>query len=131
MTPTVRVAEPHEVVRLKGLMERLEANPSIKFLDCHEVRLAPGTALLVDPINGAPYVFVSPSSVHTFTGAPGSGTDHLRARIAATQFFETVIEQQQVQSARRGSAQSVSSSTACEDAHESSPVRAIPGRSGC
>jgi hypothetical protein len=131
MTPNSRVAEPHEVVRLKGLMERLEANPEITFLDCHEVRSELGVAVLVDQMNTDPYVFVCPNSVHTFSGAPGSGTDHLRARIAATQFFEAVIEQQQVQSARRGSAQSVISSTICEDAHESSSFRAIPGRPGC
>jgi hypothetical protein len=101
MTPTFRVAESYEAVRHKGLMVRLEVNPNIEFLDCHEVRSEPGVALLVDPINAAPYVFVPPNSVHTFTGAPGSGTDHLRARIAATQFFESVIEQQQVQSSRR------------------------------
>jgi hypothetical protein len=131
MTPTFRVAESYEAVRHKGLMVRLEVNPNIEFLDCHEVRSEPGVALLVDPINAAPYVFVPPNSVHTFTGAPGSGTDHLRARIAATQFFESVIEQQQVQSSRRDGAQSVISSTACEDPHESSPARAIPGRPGC
>ncbi len=93
VTPNTSVAEPHQALRLKGLMEKLAANPDSKFLDCHEVRLAPGVALLVEPINGAPYVFVLPDSLTTFDSKPGSGTDRLRARIEASLYFERILDE--------------------------------------
>jgi hypothetical protein len=50
-------------------------------------------ALLVDPINGAPTVYVSPSTLVVFDSKPGDGTDHLRQRILAEAFFGQINEQ--------------------------------------
>lgn len=44
-------------------------------------------ALLVDPVNGNPYVFVEPSTKFCFNGSPGNGTDKLRQRMLAGVFF--------------------------------------------
>lgn len=47
-------------------------------------------ALLVEPVNGNPTVFVAPNTLHVFEVKPGSGTDKLRQRIEAQLFFEGV-----------------------------------------
>ncbi|TBR75376.1 MAG: hypothetical protein EPN64_13110 [Burkholderiaceae bacterium] len=47
-------------------------------------------ALLVEPVNGNPTVFVAPNTLHVFEATPGSGTDKLRQRIVAQLFFERV-----------------------------------------
>ncbi len=47
-----------------------------------------GEVMLVDPVNGAPFVFVAPNTVHIFQFKLGSGTDHLRRRIDASQCFQ-------------------------------------------
>ncbi len=49
---------------------------------------AKGDALLVDPVNGEPFVFVAPTTVVVFPFKRGSGTDHLRQRIRADQCFQ-------------------------------------------
>lgn len=49
---------------------------------------AEGNILLVDPVNGDPFVFVAPATVHVFPFKLGSGTDHLRQRIKADQLFQ-------------------------------------------
>lgn len=64
-----------------------------------------GNALLVDPVNGNPFVVVDHTptevrhvmaqwiiSVHTFDSEPRSGTDKLRARAAAQMFFDAYCE---------------------------------------
>lgn len=51
-----------------------------------------GDALLVDPVNGDPFVFVAPDTVHVFQHQPGSGTDHLRQRIKASLWFGELAE---------------------------------------
>ena len=51
------------------------------------------SALLVDPINGDPFVFQLPNLITTFThDNKSSGSDHLRARISAELFFEHIVE---------------------------------------
>ena len=49
-----------------------------------------GNAMLVDPVNGDPFVFFAPNTVHVFTSKPGSGTDHLRQRTLAGQWFQQI-----------------------------------------
>ena len=50
-------------------------------------------ALLVDPVNGAPTVYVAPATLHVFDFKVGDGTDHLRQRMMAKAFFEQISEQ--------------------------------------
>lgn len=49
-------------------------------------------ALLVDVVNVAPFVFVKPATRYVFQFAFGSGTDHMRQRILAKLFFDTVAD---------------------------------------
>ena len=58
-------------------------------------------ALLIDPVNGDPKVFVEPNVLHSFPYAKGSGTDHLRQRILASQFLEDLKPQMKPISASR------------------------------
>lgn len=44
--------------------------------------------LLVEPINGSPFVFCDPNTVFVFDPEPGSGTDKLRQRSLAKIFFD-------------------------------------------
>lgn len=53
--------------------------------------------MLVDPINSSPFVFVPPNEVVVFEYQPGSGTDHLRQRILAQQFFDNLESQKENQ----------------------------------
>jgi len=41
-------------------------------------------------VNGDPFVFFAPNTVHVFTSKPGSGTDHLRQRTLAGQWFQQI-----------------------------------------
>ncbi len=60
----------------------------LKFQPAHHNVEVRGNLMLVDPVNGTPFVFEAPVTVHSFPSKPGSGTDHLRQRTAAALFFE-------------------------------------------
>jgi len=55
---------------------------------------AKGNIMLVDPLNGDPFVFVAPDTVHVFQSKPGSGTDHIRQRINADLHFQRLTNEQ-------------------------------------
>lgn len=58
----------------------------------HSATVERGVAMLVEPLNSDTFVFVPPTTVHKFPAQPGSGTDKLRQRILASQFFVSVVE---------------------------------------
>jgi hypothetical protein len=76
---------------LTNMMRELHANPRRKPASYHSVSVEPNVAMLVEPLNADPFVFTPPSTVHTFVGEPGSGTDRLRQRINATLYFHQVV----------------------------------------
>lgn len=47
-------------------------------------------SILVDPVNGSPYVYELGGHFTVFTSAPRSGTDHLRARTQASLYFQGI-----------------------------------------
>lgn len=85
-----QVVEP-----LRGVMSSIYADANAHkrvFNDCHSVQHKEGASLF-QPINGDPFVAVIVDSSHTtrHTFKPDnreSGTDKLRARILATNFYE-------------------------------------------
>jgi hypothetical protein len=94
------LASELEASRLRDLMHRLQVNPNLSFLDCHALRAAADIALLVEPINGNPYIFVPPNRVFTFDSVAGSGTDRLRKRIDADLFFRRIVDRHHAQAQR-------------------------------
>lgn len=83
-TDTVSTTKALELQALLNVVQagRLKAGPA------HHKVEARGALLLVDPVNGDPFVFAAPSTVHVFRSKPGSGTDHLRQRIEASLCFQ-------------------------------------------
>lgn len=59
------------------------------------VNIEPDFGMLVEPTNGAPYVFLLPNVVHEFVYQAGSGTDKLRQRMLAGIFFSDLVEAHQ------------------------------------
>lgn len=86
---------------LKDAMEKLHANPRRLPEGYYSATVEPGLAMLVEPVNGAPYVFVLPNSVHTFEPERGSGTDHLRQRMLAGIFFRQVVDNKRAGDVRK------------------------------
>lgn len=86
-------------------IERVENNVASQFMQAmneqglpftqdglYELAHKPGVASLVDPVNGSPYVVTfghADKRAHytIFQPDEGSGTDKLRARIAAKEFY--------------------------------------------
>lgn len=77
---------------LSDAMRKLQANPALLPAGYHSATVEPGVAMLVEPVNDHPFVFVPPTTVHMFESAPGSGTDHLRQRMLAGLFFRGVVD---------------------------------------
>ncbi len=89
------------LLRMQAIMERAAHDPRLVPAGLHAApKVEPGLAMLVEPINADPFVFVLPGQVVTFVSESGSGTDRLRKRIDASLFFERVVEQRDVQEAR-------------------------------
>lgn len=74
---------------LRDAMERISAGAARVPDDCYSVRTKPG-AMLVDPVNRDPFVYVAPDVVHEFESIPRSGTDKLRQRTRAAIFFDSL-----------------------------------------
>ncbi|ABM97393.1 hypothetical protein [Methylibium petroleiphilum] len=89
---------------LADSMAKLHANPKKLPEGFHSVTVEPGVAMLVEPVNDHPYVFVLPNVVHRFESTPGSGTDRLRKRIEAGVFFRSLVDDAHVQAMRAASA---------------------------
>lgn len=51
-----------------------------------------GVAMLIEPVNDAPFVFEPPNVVHRFESERGSGTEKLRQRMAASLFFAKLVD---------------------------------------
>lgn len=66
---------------------KLRAGEAFHGFECSDA------ALLVDPVNGNPTVYVAPSTLHVFESKRGDGTDHLRQRMLAKLFFDQVTKQ--------------------------------------
>jgi hypothetical protein len=90
--------------RLLRLMERLQHDPGANIMDCHQVKAAPGVAMLVDPINEDPFVFLPPNRMFIFQSVCGSGTDRLRKRIEAELFFKRTVEHSHLYQGRQEAA---------------------------
>lgn len=86
---------------LKASMERLHANPGRLPFGYHSATVEPGLAMLVEPLNGDPYVFVLPNTVHKFEAERGSGTDQLRQRMLAGIFFRNVVDNKRAEEVRQ------------------------------
>ncbi|MFK4705705.1 hypothetical protein ABIC83_002544 [Roseateles asaccharophilus] len=78
-------------VALKQSMDALLENPRQLPAGFHAATVVAGVGMLVEPFNSAPYVFVPPKTVHEFTYERGSGTDHLRQRMLAGVFFNSMV----------------------------------------
>lgn len=88
----VTVVDPQRAADLAYAMKRVHADPLSLPPGFYSAKAAPGVALLVDPINGAPFVFLPPSTVCVFEPQPGSGTDKLRQRMLAGVYFDQVVD---------------------------------------
>jgi len=88
--------ETHTVSSTKAL----ELQATLKIVKSGRLKVAPDlhqiivkdNAMLVDPVNDEPFVFVAPNTVHVFRSKPGSGTDHMRQRIAAELWFQQLAD---------------------------------------
>lgn len=50
-------------------------------------------ALLIDPLNGSPWIFIPPATCFEFVAEPSnSGTEHLRARTQAQLVFNSLLQ---------------------------------------
>ena len=58
---------------------------------CYSITTFGDVAMLVEPINSAPFIFLPPCSVKEFECEPGSGTDKLRKRLSASLAFDSII----------------------------------------
>lgn len=87
-----RISYSNSVVRSSvraAMLANLNQRNIQSLSDCYGLQHKPG-ASLIEPINGDPYVVTFEENravVHEFKGAENSGTDKLRARIEASQFF--------------------------------------------
>jgi hypothetical protein len=83
--------------RIGNMMVAVATDPEAvrKVSIYYSIKAVAGIAMLAEPINGDPTVFVAPSTLHTFRGVLGSGTDKLRARIEAQMFYDQVVSQAQ------------------------------------
>lgn len=86
------LANPVRAASLIALMSAMKSQPKPQSpgQGYYDIK-ASDKGLLVDPINGAPFVFVPPVACFEFTHEPGnSGTEHLRARMHAQVFFDAL-----------------------------------------
>lgn len=98
-----------EAAQLQRVLDAMNAGTLKIGPEFHSIKAKPG-AMLVDMINSDPYVFVPPATVHVFESRPGSGTDHLRQRTLADQFFDALAPDQQqapMKKVRSGSAMGI------------------------
>ena len=77
-----------KALELTALLNRASNNAPVGE-GFYAIKHKPGV-LLVDAMNRDPFVFVAPDTVHEFVSQPGSGTDHLRQRMLAGQFFDSL-----------------------------------------
>lgn len=77
-----------KALELTALLNRASNNAPVGE-GFYAIKHKPGV-LLVDAINRDPFIFVVPDTVHEFVSKPGSGTDHLRQRMLAGQFFDSI-----------------------------------------
>lgn len=82
-----RTVSSSKALELQALLKLAKAG-TLKFRPAHHKIAASGDVMLVDPVNGEPFVYVAPATVHVFPSKPGSGTDHLRQRTLAGLTFE-------------------------------------------
>lgn len=87
---------------LVDAMKKLHADPRRLPEAYYAATVVPDVGMLVEPVNGDPYVFLVPNTVHTFESRPGSGTDHLRQRMEASIFFRGVIAKKEAEKSRSG-----------------------------
>jgi hypothetical protein len=87
---TIKLTAPM-ASRLREAMAVLRINPKTVF-ESHSMQAAEDIAMLVEPLNADPYVFIPPATAHVFESQAGSGTDRLRQRMLASVFFADVIE---------------------------------------
>ena len=78
-------------------------------LGVYSLNVRPNVAMLVEPVNADPLVFVAPGTVHEFTSQRGNGTDKLRQRALAGMFFERICEAHDKTMQRQSSASAMSS----------------------
>ena len=82
-----RTVSPTKALELKATLNVAKAG-RLKGSPAHHKIAAQGNTMLVDPVNGDPFVFTAPNTVYVFESKPGSGTDHLRQRINAELWFQ-------------------------------------------
>jgi hypothetical protein len=82
-----RIVSPSRAQELQVVLKAAKAGTLKCGQALHKVE-AQGNVMLVDPVNGEPFIFVAPETVHVFQSKPGSGTDHLRQRTLAGMLFE-------------------------------------------
>ena len=83
------VVSGHKAFELRSMLAGAIAGTLSAGPDVMGISAKPG-ALLVEPLNGVPWVFVEPATMLTFSYVPSSGTDKLRARIAAKCCFDAL-----------------------------------------
>lgn len=91
----VSIASTHHAQSLLGTMNSLHESASRgRKLSEHfySAEVEPGVAMLVEIVNGDPFVFILPNQIWHFESEPGSGTDKLRQRINAKVFFCAVVD---------------------------------------
>ena len=86
-----RAVSSFKALELQAVLAAVKSG-RLKVGPAHYKIEADGDVMLVDPVNGDPYVFVAPNTVHIFQFKPGSGTDHLRRRIDAEQWFQKLSQ---------------------------------------
>lgn len=85
---------------LTAVMDACLASRKYRPSDVYAVEAEADLGMLVEPVNGAPYVFQLPNTVHVFDYKAGSGTDKLRQRIEAGIFFRGLVAARDTQKAR-------------------------------
>lgn len=79
----------HKALALRSLLQATLAGHPVQKDGFFSIQ-AKKDVLLVEPVNSAPYIFRSPDVVFIFESKPGSGTDFLRQRVIAQNFFDNI-----------------------------------------
>ena len=86
---------------LAQAMKSLQADPRLLPEGSYSARIEPDFGMLVEPVNGHPFVFLLPNTICQFESEPGNGTDKIRQRMQAGLFFDQTVAKRHADVARK------------------------------
>lgn len=103
---TTRAPNLMETTKLTHMLDAATYG-MLHLMDAYNVRAKVGV-LLVEPINGDPYVYDSGANTITFFSSvnPARGAGSIRARIEASMYFDRLVEAKELQEQRNSASRS-------------------------